>query len=83
MARDPRSFERSSDLAHNLGLDVIAEGLERADQLEQLRAFGCDYGQGYLFSKPVESDAAHALLAEREAVSESSARVAPIVDSRS
>jgi diguanylate cyclase (GGDEF)-like protein/PAS domain S-box-containing protein len=37
-------------LAHSLGLTVIAEGIERRDQLERLRALGCEYGQGYLFS---------------------------------
>jgi diguanylate cyclase (GGDEF)-like protein/PAS domain S-box-containing protein len=45
-------------LAHNLGMDVIAEGVETAAQLGYLRTCGCDYGQGYLFSKAV--DAAHA-----------------------
>jgi EAL domain-containing protein (putative c-di-GMP-specific phosphodiesterase class I) len=40
-------------LARSLGMDVIAEGVERGEQLRQLRELGCDYGQGYLFSKPV------------------------------
>jgi EAL domain-containing protein (putative c-di-GMP-specific phosphodiesterase class I) len=50
------------DLAHNLHLDVIAEGVESADQLAQLRAFGCDYGQGFLFSRAVDSEAALRLI---------------------
>ncbi len=41
------------DLAHNLGLKVTAEGIESAEALEMLRRFGCDTGQGYLFSRPV------------------------------
>ncbi|MFZ0041535.1 MAG: bifunctional diguanylate cyclase/phosphodiesterase, partial [Solirubrobacteraceae bacterium] len=37
-------------LGHSLGLGVIAEGIERPDQLARLRSLGCEYGQGYLFS---------------------------------
>lgn len=40
-------------LAWNLGMDVIAEGVETPKQLAQLRALHCDYAQGYLFCKPV------------------------------
>ncbi len=50
------------DLAHNLHLDVIAEGVETADQLAQLRAFGCDHGQGFFFSPAVDSEAALRLI---------------------
>jgi diguanylate cyclase (GGDEF)-like protein len=49
-------------LAHNLGLEVIAEGIETEGQNEQLKALGCEYGQGYLFSRPVAAAAAEALL---------------------
>jgi diguanylate cyclase (GGDEF)-like protein/PAS domain S-box-containing protein len=38
-------------LAHSLGLPVIAEGIEGPDQLRRLRSLGCEFGQGYLFSK--------------------------------
>ena len=40
-------------LARNLGLDVLAEGVETEVQFDQLVAMGCDYVQGYLFSRPV------------------------------
>lgn len=44
------------DLAHNLGLRVVAEGVENDAQLEMLRDMGCDCAQGYLFSRPISSD---------------------------
>ncbi|WP_293330802.1 EAL domain-containing protein [Microcoleus sp. CAWBG58] len=52
-------------LAHALGMDVIAEGVETAAQLAKLRAIGCEYGQGYFFAKPLPSDEATALMALR------------------
>ena len=50
------------DLAHALGLAVVAEGVETADQLERLRTMGCDLAQGLLFSGPVPGEAVGALL---------------------
>jgi EAL domain-containing protein (putative c-di-GMP-specific phosphodiesterase class I) len=50
-------------LARNLNMDVIAEGVETAEQSEQLRMLTCDYGQGYFFAKPLDSEAAAALIA--------------------
>jgi predicted signal transduction protein with EAL and GGDEF domain len=44
-------------LAHNLQLKVVAEGVEKESQLAFLRERGCDEGQGYLFSKPLEAQA--------------------------
>jgi EAL domain-containing protein (putative c-di-GMP-specific phosphodiesterase class I) len=41
-------------MAHNLGLRVVAEGVERPSQLETLRALGCDAAQGFLFAPPSE-----------------------------
>ncbi|MCU0518532.1 MAG: EAL domain-containing protein [Oscillatoria sp. Prado101] len=49
-------------LAHTLGMDAVAEGVETPEQLDLLRTLQCEYGQGYLFSKPVDSSAARALL---------------------
>jgi diguanylate cyclase (GGDEF)-like protein/PAS domain S-box-containing protein len=53
-------------LAHSLGLNVIAEGVETEDQLELLRTNGCDEVQGYLFSKPLSSAATFAFLHARD-----------------
>jgi diguanylate cyclase (GGDEF)-like protein/PAS domain S-box-containing protein len=50
-------------LAHNLGLDVVAEGVETTEQMAHLRELGCEFGQGFLFSKAVDSEAAGALIA--------------------
>jgi diguanylate cyclase (GGDEF)-like protein len=45
------------DLAHEFGLEVVAEGVEDAEVTARLRELGCDIGQGYLWSRPVESQA--------------------------
>ncbi|MBI5902578.1 MAG: EAL domain-containing protein [Deltaproteobacteria bacterium] len=50
-------------LAHSLSKRVIAEGVETAGQIEELRRLRCDYYQGYLFSKPLDREAAESLLA--------------------
>jgi EAL domain-containing protein (putative c-di-GMP-specific phosphodiesterase class I) len=50
-------------LAHSLGKQVIAEGVETGEQLALLRSLECDYGQGYLFSEPMEPEAARKLMA--------------------
>ena len=49
-------------LAENMGMEVVAEGVETLGQLVQLRKLKCQYGQGYLFSKPVDAAAATAWL---------------------
>jgi EAL domain-containing protein (putative c-di-GMP-specific phosphodiesterase class I) len=43
-------------LAHGLGLEVVAEGVETDAQLERLQELGCDEMQGYLFSRPVSAE---------------------------
>ncbi|MDP3677900.1 MAG: EAL domain-containing protein, partial [Methylotenera sp.] len=49
-------------MAHKLGMKVIAEGIETKEQLDLLVIAGCDYGQGYWFSKPVPADEFEKLL---------------------
>ena len=44
------------ELAHNLGLSVIAEGVESKDTLIKLRDLGCDYAQGYFIAKPMPAN---------------------------
>jgi EAL domain-containing protein (putative c-di-GMP-specific phosphodiesterase class I) len=49
-------------LAKALRLNVVAEGIETLHQLHQLRILGCEYGQGYLFSRPVPVEEAERLI---------------------
>jgi diguanylate cyclase (GGDEF)-like protein/PAS domain S-box-containing protein len=52
-------------LAHNLGMDVVAEGVETAEQSEELYALGCEYAQGFYFSRPVDAMEAGRLIASQ------------------
>jgi c-di-GMP phosphodiesterase len=54
--------EAIANLAHNLGLEVIAEGVETVEQMSKLQSLGCNQGQGYLFAKPLENHAIAELL---------------------
>src|SRR5205085_11559303 len=51
-------------LARNLGMEVIAEGVETEEQFQQLKMLGCEYGQGFLFSHPVNHERVLHLLAQ-------------------
>jgi diguanylate cyclase (GGDEF)-like protein len=51
-----------AQLGRSLGLELVAEGIERAEQVRLVQAAGCDLGQGYLFARPEGADAALALL---------------------
>lgn len=64
LAEDPESHvlvETIMNLARALDMNVVAEGIEEKEQLDALLTMGCEVGQGFLFSKPVE-----AMLAERQ-----------------
>jgi diguanylate cyclase (GGDEF)-like protein/PAS domain S-box-containing protein len=50
-------------LAHSLDMQVIAEGIEDPIQLQRLRTLGCEYGQGFLFARPLSAEATHRLIA--------------------
>ena len=54
-------------MAHKLGLKVIAEGVETEEQCALLKAAGCDYGQGYLFARPMPAADLFALAAAQTA----------------
>lgn len=64
-------------LAHNLGMHVVAEGIETEEQMRQLKALTCEYGQGYLFSKPLNSTAAEAFLLKARRVTADAAAHLP------
>jgi diguanylate cyclase (GGDEF)-like protein len=53
-----------STLARNLGMQVIAEGIETEEQHQELKKLGCEYGQGFLFSRPVDVEGALRLIAK-------------------
>ncbi|HYJ80362.1 MAG TPA: PAS domain S-box protein [Longimicrobiaceae bacterium] len=65
MEHEPRNAQLVQaivGLARNLGVDVVAEGVESRAQLDALRALGCDFAQGFLFSEPLPDDEAEVLL---------------------
>lgn len=51
-------------LSRSLGLSIVAEGVETADQLDILRQLGCEIGQGFLFSRPIPADALRIWISE-------------------
>ncbi len=63
-ARDQEILRTITTLAKNLGMDVVAEGVETEDQVAQLRQLPCGFGQGFFFSKAEGGDAAGAMIAK-------------------
>jgi EAL domain-containing protein (putative c-di-GMP-specific phosphodiesterase class I) len=65
MESDPRSAQLVHTivgLAHNLGVAVVAEGVETREQLRILRGHDCDYAQGFLFARPLPPEEGEAFL---------------------
>jgi diguanylate cyclase (GGDEF)-like protein len=62
---DSEILQTIVSLAKNLKMRVIAEGIETESQLNILKNLGCDYGQGYLMSKPLPKDAMEELLHQK------------------
>ena len=61
MAEDPGNatiVQSTIDLGHNLGLKVVAEGVENVQCFNKLAALGCDYAQGYFLSRPLSPEKA-------------------------
>ena len=54
-------------MAHKMNLKAIAEGIETARQLERLLELGCEFGQGYYFSQPMEAKAAQQFMRQQVA----------------
>ena len=77
---DEAIVDSTIGLAHRLGLEVIAEGVEAPEHLARLRAAGCDIGQGYLLGRPVAGDDVIGQARELEAVwqSDATADVLPL-----
>jgi EAL domain-containing protein (putative c-di-GMP-specific phosphodiesterase class I) len=64
-SRDRPMAEAIIAMAHKLGINVVAEGLETEQQRDFLSDMGCDYGQGYYFSKPLPADEFSRVLSTR------------------
>ena len=63
-ADDASIVSSTIDLGHNLGLKVVAEGVEETETLMMLRGLGCDFAQGYLISRPLAPEAVAAFVRE-------------------
>lgn len=63
--------ELIAGLAQKLGMKVIGEGIENARQVERLMELGCEYGQGFYFSEPMEAKAVQRLMREQGATARS------------
>jgi diguanylate cyclase (GGDEF)-like protein len=83
MLTDPGSYEIVKaivGLAHNLGMEVVGEGVESAEHLEKLRVLGCELAQGFHLSAPLTAEAAaHLLAPQRAAGLDPTAPLKPVV----
>jgi diguanylate cyclase (GGDEF)-like protein len=70
------------DLGHNLGLSVVAEGVETSEAWDALADLGCDIAQGYFMSRPVPAEAFEAWVRERRGVRWSGAPALPATGAR-
>jgi EAL domain-containing protein (putative c-di-GMP-specific phosphodiesterase class I) len=52
-SRDRIMVQKTIEMGHEFGIQVVAEGVETQGQLNLLRSYGCDCAQGYLFSRPI------------------------------
>jgi EAL domain-containing protein (putative c-di-GMP-specific phosphodiesterase class I) len=68
------------DLGRTLELEVIAEGIEHAEQARWLMDLGCRFGQGFLYARPVGAAALEALLAEGAGLAGATSDGAPARD---
>ena len=62
--RDQDIVRVTLDMAQRLNLETVAEGIETTEQLHMLKEFGCGFGQGYLFAKPMDAESVDAMLLE-------------------
>jgi EAL domain-containing protein (putative c-di-GMP-specific phosphodiesterase class I) len=73
---DTAIVESIINLGHSFGLQIVAEGIETMQQLQELIRLGCDLGQGFLFSESVDGVAAAALMRRTFVLSRPQAAVA-------
>jgi EAL domain-containing protein (putative c-di-GMP-specific phosphodiesterase class I) len=74
-ADDAKIVRSTIDLAHNLGLSVVAEGVENAHVQQQLTQLGCDEGQGYHLCRPMPAERAARLCTPLAAAARGKARL--------
>jgi EAL domain-containing protein (putative c-di-GMP-specific phosphodiesterase class I) len=65
----PLIVRSTIDLGHNLGMKVVAEGVEDGDGCQLLKLLGCDHAQGYFLSPPLEAPALLPWMREHDQVS--------------
>lgn len=63
--RDMMLVQTVIDLGHTLKLDIVAEGIERSEQLKSLQKLDCALGQGYLFARPLDAGSAETMLRDQ------------------